>query len=296
MAVKFLTGVDLQSQRGINFADPSSLTDAATKAYVDNLVAGLSFKDEVRVATTTNGTLATAYANGQTIDGVVLATGNRILLKDQTTQTENGLYTTNVSGAPTRTTDADTTAELTNATVFVTDGTVNSGFLFTQTTKNPVIATSNIVFVRFASGITYTAGNGLQLSSNAFSILLDTASGLSVSGTGLKVNSTIAGAGLTFTSGVLDVVGGTGITVAADLVSIDTSVVDRHYVTSIGDGTLTSYVVTHNLGTKDVGLTIRSNSTDERVETDWVSTSTNTLTVTFATAPSTNAYRVKIDG
>lgn len=295
MAVKFLTGVDLQNQRGINFADPSSLTDAATKQYVDNLVAGLSFKDEVRAATTTNGTLATAFANGSSVDGVTLATGNRLLIQTQTDPKENGIYTVNASGAPTRSTDADSSADLNNATVFVTDGTVNAGFLFTQTTKNPVIATNNIVFVRFASGITYTAGNGLQLASNAFSILLDSNSGLSVSGTGLKVTSSIAGAGLTLTSGVLDIVAGTGISTAGDQVSIDTSIVERHYSTSVGDGVLTAYVVTHSLGTKDIGLTIRDNSNDENVMTDWVATSTNTATVTFAIAPGTNAYRVKVD-
>ena len=66
---KFLAQIDMANQRIINVADPSTTTDVATKQYVDNYVQGLAFKDEVAAATTTNGALATAYANGQSIDG-----------------------------------------------------------------------------------------------------------------------------------------------------------------------------------------------------------------------------------
>lgn len=89
MALKVMNGLDLQGQRIINMADPSAATDAVTKQYVDGLINGLSWKDSVRVATTTNGALATAFANGQTVDGVTLATGNRILIKNQTTGSED---------------------------------------------------------------------------------------------------------------------------------------------------------------------------------------------------------------
>src|SRR3990172_5056619 len=74
---------------------PTNAGDAATKSYVDGLSAGLAWKASVRVATTANGTLATAYANAQTVDGVALVTGNRILIKDQTAGAENGIYTVN---------------------------------------------------------------------------------------------------------------------------------------------------------------------------------------------------------
>jgi hypothetical protein len=90
--MKVMNGLNLQSQRITSLADPSVATDATTKQYVDNLVNGLTWKEEVRVATTANGTLATAFANGQTVDGVALVTGDRILLKNQTTATENGIY------------------------------------------------------------------------------------------------------------------------------------------------------------------------------------------------------------
>ena len=107
MSMKIGNGLDLQNQRIQNVADASSATDAVTKQQLDAAIAGFSWKQPVRVATTANGTLATAFANGQTIDGVTLATGDRILIKDQSTGADNGIYTVNSSGAPTRATDAD---------------------------------------------------------------------------------------------------------------------------------------------------------------------------------------------
>ncbi len=170
MARKILNGLDLTSQKIINLADPTAATDAANKQYVDNFINGISWKNEVRAATTTNGTLASAYANASSIDGVTLATGDRILIKNQTTQTENGIYTVNASGAPTRATDADSTTELNNATVYVTTGTVNAGLQFTQTTANPTIGSSNIVFAQVSTGSSYTNGTGLTLTGNVFAI------------------------------------------------------------------------------------------------------------------------------
>jgi len=143
----------------------------AIKSYVDNLVTGLSWKPAVRVATTANGALATAFANGQTVDGVVLATGNRILIKNQTTQTENGIYTVNASGAPTRALDANTGAELVNATVFVSEGTANADEQWTCTTNSPItIGSTNLTFVQVAGAGTYTNGTGLSLTGNTFAI------------------------------------------------------------------------------------------------------------------------------
>ena len=79
---------------------PVDANDAESKDYVDSVVAGLSPKEPVRAATTAPGTLALDFENGDVIDGVTLATGDRILIKDQVTATENGLYIVNASGAP----------------------------------------------------------------------------------------------------------------------------------------------------------------------------------------------------
>lgn len=273
----FLTGVDFTNNKGVNLASPTAATDAANKAYVDALASGLEWKQEVRVATTTAGTLATSFANGSTIDAVALVTGDRILIKNQASQIENGLYTVNVSGAPTRSLDANTTASLNNATTIVTLGTVNGNTSWTQTTPNPVIGTSNVVFVGYAAGTVYTAGNGLQLVSGAFSVLLDTNPGLSVSGTGLKAAA------------------GTGITVTSTI-NVDTSVVARKFATSIGNASLLTFAVSHGLATLDVTVQVYDNGTLAQVECDVVHTSTSVVTLNFTVAPTTNQYRVLVVG
>lgn len=297
MAVKFLTGVDLNNQRGRAFSDPQTATDAATKQYVDNLLAGLKWKTEVRAATTANGALATAFENGDTLDGVVLATGDRILIKDQTTQTENGIYTVNSSGTPTRATDADSSAELDSATVFVRAGTVNADKAYTQTTDLPTIGSSNIVWVQFGGGGSYTAdGQGIELSGSTFSLELDGTS-LSKSASGVRIGSAAAANGLTESSGLLSVGAGTGITVNANDVAVDTSVVARKYVrTTIGDGSSTTITVTHNLGTTGVQVELFLTSTGATEFCDVTNRATNAVDLVFATAPATNAYTVVVIG
>lgn len=254
--------VSLNSQKITNLATPTVATDAASKQYVDNAIAGLSWKDEVRAATTTAGTLASSFANGSVIDGVTLATGDRILIKDQATQTENGIYTVNVSGAPTRATDADTGAEIQGAAVFVANGTSNAGTRWVSSVTGVItLGSTNITFVNFGGGSTYTAGNGLTLTANDFNV----------------------GAG-------------TGITVAADTVSIDTAVVARKATALIGNGAATSIAVTHNFGNQWVIAKVFEASTNLQVEADVTLTDANNVTFTFATAPAASAIRVVVIG
>jgi len=113
-----------------SFGTPVAGTDVAIKSYVDteiaNTMGAINLKDAVVVATTVSGTLATAFSSGQVVDGVTLVTGDRILIKNQSTGSENGIYTVNASGAPTRATDADTGTDIEDAVLWVTKGTANA--------------------------------------------------------------------------------------------------------------------------------------------------------------------------
>ena len=129
-AVAMTGALNMGSQLITNVLTPSAGTDAANRNYVDVAISGVTSlftsKGTVRLATTTNGVLLTAYANGQTVDGFVLATGDRILLKNQTAQSENGIYTVNATGSPTRALDMDIWNEVPGAWVTVQQGTVNA--------------------------------------------------------------------------------------------------------------------------------------------------------------------------
>lgn len=139
------------SNKVTGLAAASANGEAVRYEQLVDALAGLKWKDSVRVATTVAGTLATSFENGDTVDGVVLATGNRILIKDQSSATENGIYTVNASGAPTRATDANAGSELEGATVTVQEGTSNANTTWTQTTDGVTIGSSNIVWAAFGS-------------------------------------------------------------------------------------------------------------------------------------------------
>ena len=166
------SALSLNSQKITNLATPTASADAATKAYVDDAVQGLSAKDSVRAATTANGTLASAFANGQTVDGVTLATGDRVLLKNQTAGAENGIYTVNASGAPTRAVDFDANAEVAKgAFIFVEEGTSNANAGFVLTTDGAItLGTTALAFTQFSGAGQITAGDGLAKSGNTLSV------------------------------------------------------------------------------------------------------------------------------
>jgi hypothetical protein len=128
-------------------------SQAAVKSYVDGKVAGLSWKQAVRAATTVAGTLASSFENGDAIDGVTLATGDRILIKNQATASENGIYVVAASGAPTRATDADAGAELVNATVYVSDGTTLADTQWTCTNNATItLGSTGLAFAQLSAG------------------------------------------------------------------------------------------------------------------------------------------------
>ena len=170
--------VDVSSARITSVATPTATTDAANKGYVDAQLQGLDVKQSVRVATTANGTLATAFANGQTVDGVTLATDDRILLKDQSTGSENGIYTVNASGAPTRAADFDSNSEVTGgAFFFVEEGTVNADNGFALTNDGAItVGTTALTFTQFSGAGQLIAGDALTKSGNTLAVAVDDSS------------------------------------------------------------------------------------------------------------------------
>ena len=163
-----------------NLATPVLATDAATKNYVDSVAVGINVKTSCAAATTANITLSGA----QTIDGVSVVAGNRVLVKNQTAPADNGIYVASAS-AWTRATDADTWAELIGAMVFISAGTINGlTSWISNTTSGGTIGVTAVTFVQFGASQSYTAGTGITLSGNQFS--LTTPVTVSSGGTGVS--------------------------------------------------------------------------------------------------------------
>lgn len=161
---------------------PSNASHAATKSYVDGLVNGLKWKNSAHVATTAAGTLATSFANGQTVDGIVLVTGDRILVKNQATASENGIYTVNASGAPTRALDCDAWTEFMSAVVGVEMGTANADTVWMCTVdEGGTLGSTAVTFTEMPSPMQVLAGAGLVQNGNAMDVQVD--------GSSLEINS-----------------------------------------------------------------------------------------------------------
>jgi len=206
------SAVSMNSQKITGLADPTGDNDAANKGYVDGVAQGLDVKDSVVATTTANGTLSTAFANGQSIDGVTLQTGDRILIKNQTTASQNGIYNVNASGAPSRATDMATGANAAGAFVFVEQGTVNAenGFTCTSDTGSAVVGTNNLTFAQFSGAGQVIAGDGLDKSGNTLSVDLKANGGLVIESTEIAVK--LDASSITGTLAIGD--GGTGATTA----------------------------------------------------------------------------------
>jgi hypothetical protein len=204
--------VSLNSQKITGLADPTADADAANKGYVDGVAQGLDVKDSVVATTTANGTLSTAFANGQSIDGVTLQTGDRILIKNQSTASQNGIYNVNASGAPSRATDMATGGNAAGAFVFVEQGTTNAenGFVCTSDTGSAVVGTNNLTFAQFSGAGQIIAGDGLDKSGNTLSVDLKANGGLVIESTEIAVK--LDASSITGTLAIGD--GGTGATTA----------------------------------------------------------------------------------
>ena len=203
--------VSLNSQKITNLATPTADGDAASKSYVDGVSQGLDVKDSCVAATTANITISTALNNGDTLDGVSLSTNDRVLVKDQSTASENGIYI--VGSSPARADDLAAGADAAGMFTFVEQGTVNAdnGFVCTSNKGSAVVGTNNLAFAQFSGAGQITAGDGLDKSANTLSVDLKSNGGLVIESTEIAVD--LAASSITGTLAVSD--GGTGATSAS---------------------------------------------------------------------------------
>lgn len=167
------------------FTPTDSVIATDVQAAIDELASRV-WKQPVRAATTAAGTLATSFENGDTIDGIVLATGDRILIKNQAAGAENGIYTINATGAPTRAIDMNASTEVLGAAALVTEGTTNADKVFICTTNAPItLGTTALVFVQI--------GGSAALIVQEDDVTVDAAAATLDFGHGLDVTSSPAG-------------------------------------------------------------------------------------------------------
>ncbi len=198
--------VSLNSQKITNLATPTADGDAASKSYVDGVAQGLDVKEAARVATTANITLS----GTQTIDGVSVVADDRVLVKDQSTSSQNGLYLCK-SGSWVRTSDLAAGSDAKSVFVFVSEGSTQADQGFVQTADTATVGTNGLTFTQFSGSGNLTAGDGLDKSGNEFSVDLKSNGGLVIESTELAVD--LAASSITGTLAVSD--GGTGGTSAS---------------------------------------------------------------------------------
>jgi len=231
--------VDVNGATITGVGTPVNSTDAANKAYVDNAVTGLTFKEAVELLATTNvaltGSTATLVIDGhaaldQADDGIY-----RLLLTGQTTDSENGIYVYTDNGTSytlVRAADADTFGELDGASVFVKEGVTYANTGWVQTNHYLTDFTGQD-WVQFSGAGAYVAGDGLTQTGTTFNV--GAGNGITVSADTVSLATTVAGNGLTYTNGVLDVVGTTNrITVSADAIDIASTYVGQTSITTLG--------------------------------------------------------------
>ena len=245
--------------------NPTDDQDAATKYYVDQAVQGLTWKVAANLLSTVNVALtgSTGTLNIDTYGALTSAdAGYRIVLTNQTDDTEDGIYVYADNGTNytlTRSTDANPYTELIGATIYIQEGTTKAGTSWSQS-NHYLTSFAGQVWVQIAGVGIYTAGNGITITDN-----------------------------------VIAADAGTGIVVDGSGINIDTTVVVRKYAANVGDGTNTTYTITHNLGTRDVIVSIYDSASPyAEVICDVQHTSSTAITLLFSVAPTSNQYRVVV--
>jgi hypothetical protein len=259
--------IDIQSsldfggvRRVLNLPDAIGPQQPATLAQLQAMVKGLSWKDNVRVATVGNINLASP---GVTIDGITLVAGDRVLVLAQTTPAHNGIYIWNGAAVVmTRSGDSSTSDDLESAVVSVDEGT-SAVSSYRQQTVNFVLDTGNVVWGEF--GTVAPPATDLNL-------------GLIEIATQSEVNA------------------GADAVRAVAAVTLSNSVfATRKLVQNFGDGSATSYAITHNFNTHDVMVEVFRNSGNrDSVLIEVQRTSLNVITLLTESAPSANAFRVLV--
>lgn len=262
MALPVNSILDFGNARRItNLAPAEANGEAVVFEQLNAAIEGLAWKDDVIAASTANVNTA---APGASLDGVTLTSGDRILLKDQTLDEENGIYIFNGAATPaTRSSDADVFSELDSAIVTVVEGTVNAGTTWRQTQTGGTIGVDPILWTTFNAGAPAASETTAGIAEIATQAETDTGTDDTRFVTPLKLATYAGGA--------------------------------KRYSVTIGDASNTSFTITHNLGTEDALVQVRETGGSKReVLVEVQHTSTTQVTVIFDVAPATNAYRVTV--
>lgn len=244
-----------------NLPTPSSSADAATKGYVDSAVEGLAWKDSCRVATQSNIDLSSP---GATIDGITMVANDRVLVMNQSTASQNGIYIFNGdASAMTRASDCSTAAELEQAVTTVEEGT-SAAATYRQTAVNFTLDSGSVTWTSFGTA----AGSASE-----------STAGIAEIATQAETNT-----------------GTDDARFVTPLKLASWSNAKLKYTATFGDGAATQYDVTHNLGTKEVIVQVRQASDDAVVICDVTCLSTTVVRLNFASAPSSNSLKVVILG
>jgi hypothetical protein len=248
------------ASRVLNLPAPASDNEPARRVDLETAVQGLKQKDPARVRTTSNINLASP---GTTLDGITMAAGNRVVVSGQTAGAENGVYVWNGGATPmTRALDANTATELNGALIPVLEGT-SAGVNYRQTATITTLGTDTVTWASFgtvAGAASETSAGILEIATQAET---DAATLDNVALTPLKAKTA--------------------------------SWMRKAFAANIGDGSATSYAVTHNFNTRDVQVQVFRNSGNyDDIIVDVERTTVNAVTVIFSAAPTSNQFRVLV--